>query len=162
MYQDSIIFLSMGMGAVALGGLGVYHLARRRAGAAPHAAAIVAPPARPESTRSNRSSAADDSEYQVSYAPPEFEWSGNSSSSLPVKMLTYKQYECLEDARYGFCIVGLPPTERHLPQPHKTRAHGLKTVASLTKHGFLKADIQGGHTITDLGLNALAVCSVRY
>lgn len=161
MYQDSIIFLSMGMGAVALGGLGVYHLARRRAGAAPHAAAIVAPPARPESTRSNRSSAADDSEYQVSYAPPEFEWSGNSSS-LPVKMLTYKQYECLEDARYGFCIVGLPPTERHLPQPHKTRAHGLKTVASLTKHGFLKADMQGGHTITDLGLNALAVCSVRY
>ncbi|MES2402150.1 MAG: hypothetical protein V4573_19315 [Pseudomonadota bacterium] len=100
--------------------------------------------------------------YQVSYAPPQFEWSGNSSGILPVKTLTYNQYECMEDARYGFRIVGLPPSERNLPQPHKTRAHGLKTVASLSKHGFLQADPAGGYVITDLGLNALAVCSVRY
>lgn len=108
------------------------------------------------------SSTLDDSTYRVSYAPPEFEWSGTVTGSLPVKILTYKQYECLEDARYGFRIVGLPPTERKQPQPYKTRAHGLKTVASLEKHGFLAKDPEGGLVITDLGLNALEVCSVRY
>lgn len=104
----------------------------------------------------------DDSTYRVSYAPPEFEWSGQTTGALPVKILTYKQYECLEDARYGFRIVAVPPSERKLPQPHKTRAHGLKTVASLHKHGFLDDDGEGGHLITDRGLNALEVCSVRY
>jgi hypothetical protein len=104
----------------------------------------------------------DDSSYRVSYAPPEFEWSGTTSGAIPVKILTYKQYECLEDARYGFRIVGLAPSERKLPQPYKTRAHGLKTVASLLKHGFLKDDGSGGLLITDHGLNALEVCSVRY
>ncbi|OOG45120.1 hypothetical protein [Polaromonas sp. A23] len=108
------------------------------------------------------SSTLDDSAYRVSYAPPEFEWSGTVTGSLPVKILTYKQYECLEDARYGFKIVGVPPTERKQPQPYKTRAHGLKTVASLEKHGFLAKDPEGGFVITDLGLNALEVCSVRY
>lgn len=110
----------------------------------------------------DNSSTLDDSTYRVSYAPPEFEWSGTVTGSLPVKILTYKQYECLEDARYGFKIVGLPPTERKQPQPYKTRAHGLKTVASLEKHGFLARDPEGGFVITDLGLNALEVCSVRY
>ena len=56
----------------------------------------------------------------------------------------------------------MPPTERKQPQPHKTRAHGLKTVASLKKHGFLEDDGEGGYLITDRGLNALEVCSVRY
>jgi hypothetical protein len=100
--------------------------------------------------------------YKVSYAPPEFEWSGTTTGALPLKTLTYKQYECLEDARYGFRIVALAPSERKKPQPHKTRAHGLKTVASLQKHGFLDDDGTGGYVITDHGLNALEVCSVRY
>lgn len=100
--------------------------------------------------------------FEVSYAPPEFEWSGTTTSALPLKILTYKQYECLEDARYGFRIVGVPPADRKLPQPHKTRAHGLKTVASLHKHGFLDDDGSGGYLITDHGLNALEVCNVRY
>lgn len=104
----------------------------------------------------------EDSTSRVSYVPPEFQWSGHVSGSLPIKILTYKQYECLEDARYGFRIVGLPPSERKLPQPHKTRAHGLKTVASLAKHGFLDEDGADGYMITDHGLNALEVCSVRY
>jgi hypothetical protein len=104
----------------------------------------------------------EDSTYRVSYVPPEFQWSGHVTGSLPIKILTYKQYECLEDARYGFRIVGLPPSERKLPQPHKTRAHGLKTVASLAKHGFLDEDGESGYIITDLGLNALEACSVRY
>lgn len=103
-----------------------------------------------------------DSAYEVSYAPPEFEWSGTTTGELPLKILTYKQYECLEDARYGFRIVGVPPSDRKQPQPHKTRAHGLKTVASLHKHGFLDDDGSGGYVITDHGLNALEVCSVRY
>ncbi len=98
----------------------------------------------------------------MSYAPPEFEWSGTTTGALPLKTLTYKQYECLEDARYGFRIVALPPSERKEPQAHKTRAHGLKTVASLHKHGFLDDDGAGGYVITDHGLNALEVCSVRY
>ncbi len=106
--------------------------------------------------------AQDDTSYQVSYAPPEFEWSGTTTGALPLKTLTYKQYECLEDARYGFRIVALAPSERKQPQPHKTRAHGLKTVASLQKHGFLDADGSGGYVITDHGLNALEVCTVRY
>ncbi len=145
------------MGVLGFGGLGIYRLARRKAEPSTTSGnAVKSAPAAPAV------SAPDDSEYQVSYAPPEFEWSGNSTGSLPVKILTYKQYECLEDARYGFRIVGVSPTERDSPQPHKTRGHGLKTVASLTKHGFLKADADGGYAITDLGLNALAVCSVRY
>lgn len=104
----------------------------------------------------------EDSANQISFVPPEFEWSGTSSGNLRLKMLTYKQYECLEDARYGFKIIALPPSARKQAQPHKTRAHGLKTVASLAKHGFLADDGQSGYVITDLGLNALEVCSVRY
>ena len=104
----------------------------------------------------------EESAYQVSYAPPEFEGSGTTTGALPLKTLTYKQYECLEDARYGFRIVAVAPSERKQPQPHKTRAHGLKTVASLQKHGFLEEDGTGGYLITDHGLNALEVCSVRY
>lgn len=109
-----------------------------------------------------REAAHEESAYQVSYAPPEFEWSGTTTGALPLKTLTYKQYECLEDARYGFRIVAVAPSERKQPQPHKTRAHGLKTVASLHKHGFLDEDGTGGYVITDHGLNALEVCSVRY
>lgn len=137
-------------------GWGVYHVKRRRAsGSVPSEAGV-------DPYRSTAHSTLDDSAYRVSYAPPEFEWSGTVTGTLPVKILTYKQYECLEDARYGFKIVGLPPTERKRPQPYKTRAHGLKTVASLEKHGFLAPDPEGGFVITDLGLNALEVCSVRY
>ncbi|MES2509017.1 MAG: hypothetical protein V4625_03765 [Pseudomonadota bacterium] len=154
MQAESVVLLSMGMAVLGFGGFGIYRFSRRKAATGHGSVAKTA-------LRNDRP-APDDSEYQVSYAPPEFEWSGNSTGSLPVKTLTYKQYECLEDARYGFRIVGLPPTERHLPQPHKTRAHSLKTVASLSKHGFLKTEADGGHTISDMGLNALAVCSVRY
>ena len=142
------------MAVIVLGllGWGVYRVMKRRAAAWPAAAGQAEPHSRP----------LDDSTYRVSYAPPEFEWSGTSTGALPVKILTYKQYECLEDARYGFRIVGLPPTERKQPQAHKTRAHGLKTVASLKKHGFLEDDGEGGYLITDRGLHALEVCSVRY
>lgn len=100
--------------------------------------------------------------YKISYIPSDMEWSGSTAEVLPIKTLTYKQYDCLEDARYGFKIVGLTPTERKKEQAHKTRAHGLKTVASLVRLGFLKPDGGGGHAITDLGLNALEVCKVRY
>ena len=131
-------------------GWGALHMARRKTVKAD----VPAAPA--------DSGAVEDSTYRVSYVPPEFEWSGTTTGALPIKMLTYKQYECLEDARYGFKIVGLPPTERKLPQPYKTRAHGLKTVSSLAKHGFLDEDGEGAYLITDHGLNALAVCSVRY
>jgi hypothetical protein len=101
-------------------------------------------------------------DYKISYAPSDMEWSGSTSGTLPLKTLTYKQYECLEDARYGFMIVGVTPSERKDPQPHKTRAHGQKTVASLAKHGFLALDGENTYVITDHGLNALAVCDVRY
>lgn len=107
-------------------------------------------------------SAAEETPYKISYAPSDMEWSGSTSGVMPLKTLTYKQYECLEDARYGFKIVGLKPTERKKEQPHKTRAHGLKTVASLVRHGFLMSDGADGHVITDHGLNALEVCNVRY
>lgn len=144
----------MFMVVVALGllGWGMYRVMKRRAAGSPAAGGQAEPHSRP----------LDDSTYRVSYAPPEFEWSGTTTGALPVKILTYKQYECLEDARYGFRIVGLPPTERKQPQPHKTRTHGLTTVASLKKHGFLEDDGEGGYLITDRGLNALEVCSVRY
>ena len=137
-------------------GWGVYRVSKNRPGSSDSPAAARGRPA------DSNNSTLDDSTYRVSYAPPEFEWSGTVTGALPVKILTYKQYECLEDARYGFKVVGLPPTERKQPQPYKTRAHGLKTVASLEKHGFLAKDPEGGFVITDLGLNALEVCSVRY
>ncbi|MDI1340942.1 hypothetical protein [Polaromonas sp.] len=140
------------LGLLGLLGWAIYRAMKRRETGSPAAGGQAEP----------QSSTLDDSTYRVSYAPPEFEWSGTTTGTLPVKILTYKQYECLEDARYGFRIVGLPPTERKQPQPHKTRAHGLKTVASLTKHGFLADDGEGGYVITDRGLNALEVCSVRY
>jgi hypothetical protein len=105
---------------------------------------------------------ADKNPYKISYVPSDMEWSGSVSGAMPLKTLTYKQYECLEDARYGFKVVGVTPTERKKEQPHKTRAHGLKTVASLARHGFLIPDGAAGYTITDHGLNALEVCDVRY
>lgn len=101
-------------------------------------------------------------EYSISYVPSEKEWSGSPTGSLPLKTLTYKQYECLEDARYGFKIVGVTPSQRKEAQPHKTRAHGQKTVASLARHGFLALDGDVAYAITDHGLQALEVCSVRY
>lgn len=107
-------------------------------------------------------SAADNNPYKISYVPSDMEWSGSISGEMTLKTLTYKQYECLEDARYGFKIVGVTPSERKQEQPHKTRSHSLKTVASLVKHGFLMGDDAGGYAITDHGLNALEVCSVRY
>ena len=100
--------------------------------------------------------------YEISYIPSDIEWSGSVADALPIKTLTYKQYDCLEDARYGFKIVGVTPSERKLAQPHKTRAHGQKTVASLVKHGCLTPDSGGGYVINDLGLNALEACDVRY
>lgn len=106
--------------------------------------------------------AVDETPYKISYVPYDREWSGSMSGVMPLKTLTYKQYECLEDARHGFKIVGVTPTGRKKEQPHKTRAHGLKTVTSLVRHGFLVADGADGHAITDHGLNALEVCDVRY
>ena len=105
---------------------------------------------------------AEKADYEISYIGSDMEWSGSTAEALPIKTLTYKQYDCLEDARYGFKIVGLTPSDRKLPQPDKTRAHGQKTVASLVKHGFLTSDGEGSYLINDLGLNALEVCSVRY
>ena len=106
--------------------------------------------------------AAGENAYKISYVTSPVEWSGSSATVLAVKTLTYKQYECLEDARYGFKIVGVTPSERKDVQPHKTRAHGQKTVASLVKHGFLSAGDENTYVITDFGLNALEVCDVRY
>jgi hypothetical protein len=106
--------------------------------------------------------AADKAAFKISYVPSDMEWSGSTTGTLPLKTLTYKQYECLEDARYGFKIVGITPTELKKEQPHKTRAHGQKTVASLARHGFLISNGEDGFVITDHGLNALEVCDVRY
>ena len=106
--------------------------------------------------------AADQTPYKISYVPSDKEWSGSTNGALPLKTLTYKQYECLEDARYGFKIVGVKPTERKNEQHHKTRAHGQKTVASLVRHGFLISNGDEAFIVTDHGLNALEVCDVRY
>ena len=105
---------------------------------------------------------ADNASYKINYVESDIGWSGSITGDLPLKTLTYKQYECLEDARYGFKIVALPPSERNLVQPMKTRAHGLKTVASLVKHQFLSDDAEGGYVINDRGLYALEICTVRY
>ena len=100
--------------------------------------------------------------YKISYVPSDMEWSGSTSGNLPLKTLTYKQYECLEDARYGFKVVGVTLSARKNEQPLKTRAHGQKTVASLVRHGFLSLNSENAYVITDHGLNALEVCDVRY
>ena len=105
---------------------------------------------------------AEKASYQISYVPSDKEWSGSSSGIIALKTLTYRQYECLEDARYGFNIIGVTPTQRKNVQPHKTRAHGQKTVSSLVRHGFLISNGEDTFVVTDHGLNALAVCNVRY
>ena len=149
--MELVVVIFVLVGILGILGLSAFRFFGRKA---------VAPLA-PQSA-SPRTAKPDDDPSSVSFAPPEFEWSGHSISALPLKTLTYKQYECLEDARYGFRIIGLPPSERDQPPPLKTRVHGLKTVASLHKHGFLRQDGDSGYAITDLGLNALEVCSVRY
>lgn len=151
---------------LALGLLGVFGFVARvayvayaayresRFGQAPTPAATAAPPADipPAATV----------DLAIEFAPSSKQWSGSSGGELPLKMLTFRQYECLEDARYGFNIVGVTRLELQNEQPLKTRAHGKKTVASLAKHGFLVGNDEQGFSITDHGLNALAVCSVRY
>ena len=153
MKQLALVFFVV---AVALLGVGALFWVLRskatRAAAVAHRSAQVRPGSESEPKSGD----------SVTYAPPEFEWSGNSNGTLPLKVLTYKQYECLEDARYGFKILARKPTEIDAPLPEKTRGHGLKTVASLSKHGFLSILPEGAYVITDHGLNALATCNIRY
>ena len=127
-----------------------------------HRLASAGEAAKASSLRAATVAAALEAELAIDYAPSTKQWSGFTVGELPLKMLTYRQYECLEDARYGFTIVGVTKLEKHHVQPLKTRAHGKKTVTSLAKHGFLVGDDEQGFSITDHGLNALVVCSVRY
>ena len=143
--MDAIYWSVAALIVMGLIGFGVYRTNQRKRQSAP-------------ATRNT----ADKNAFKISYAPSDMEWSGSTLGNLPLKTLTYKQYECLEDARYGFKIVGVTPSERKDLQPHKTRAHGQKTVASLVKHGFLSAGDENTYVITDFGLNALEVCDVRY
>ena len=143
----SVVWVLVVMAICAVAAVAVYRLAKSK-WSAPAPEPVEAKP--PENN------------FKISYAPSHKEWSGSTAEALPLKTLTFKQYECLEDARYGFKIIGATPSERKLPQAHKTRAHGLKTVASLAKHGFLTADDQDGYLINDRGLHALEVCDVRY
>lgn len=157
------VIVLLGLAVLGIFCLAAYRRAGRASPVEPTPQAPVSDPARP-----------DDVADAVTFAPPEFAWSGSSAAALPIKILSYKQYDCLEDARYGFNVVGRSPTERALPLAPKTRAHGLRTVASLAKHGFLVKRDQSDQSdqidqidlidyiITDSGLNALEVCSVRY
>ena len=146
--MDFFVWIVVAVAILVLLGIGVYRFTQRRPGTAPVTPAPLAP--------------LEKNAFKISYAPSDMEWSGSNSGTLPLRTLTYKQYECLEDARYGFKIVGVTPSERKDAQPHKTRAHGQKTVASLARHGFLKATDDNAYVITDHGLNALEVCDVRY
>ncbi|NQW93576.1 MAG: hypothetical protein HQ446_06020 [Polaromonas sp.] len=73
---------------------------------------------------STAESAVEKISYKITYAPSDMEWSGSTSDTMAFKTLTYKQYECLENARYGFKIASVTPTKSKKVQPHKTRAHG--------------------------------------
>ena len=143
--MDFLVWSIVVLGLLALLGFAVYRINQRKRRAAPA-------PLGPSEKHA----------YKISYAPSDMEWSGSSTGTLPLKILTYKQYECLEDARYGFRIVGVTPSARKEVQPHKTRAHGQKTVESLVRHGFLELNGDNSYVITDHGLNALEVCDVRY
>ena len=146
--MDFVYWLLAVIVALGLLGMGAYRLRQRRRRSV--AAAEVA------------AYRVDKNPFAISYAPSQNEWSGSNTGALPLKTLTYKQYECLEDARYGFKIVGVTPSARKDAQPDKTRAHSQKTVASLAKHGFLTLNDENFYVITDRGLNALEVCDVRY
>ncbi len=155
MVLSSLIWVLVALGAVALVGFAAFiYRQRQRKLKNADSFASKASAASPET--------ADSVPFKISYVPSGNQWSGSNSGPLPLKTLTYKQYECLEDARYGFRIVGVTPTERKKEQPHKTRAHGKKTVESLLGHRFLISDDSGGYLITDHGLKALQVCAVRY
>lgn len=163
--MDAVYAIFLGLGLLGLLGLvarGVYAVYARHADFRFNRAAKVAEAAKGDAPLAASDSAVDQGALPVDYAPSSRQWSGSSVGELPLKMLTYRQYECLEDARYGFTVVGVSRLERDNAQPLKTRAHGKKTVASLAKHGFLVGSNDSGFAITDLGLNALAVCSVRY
>lgn len=163
--MDAMYAIFLGLGLLGLLGLvarGVYVVYSVYADFRFNRAAKAAKAAKGHAPAAASKSAVDQGELTIDYAPSNRQWSGSSVSELPLKMLTYRQYECLEDARYGFTIVGISRLERDNAQPLKTRAHGKKTVASLTKHGFLAGNDDSGFAITDHGLNALAVCTVRY
>ncbi len=154
--------ISLALGLLGLLGIAAYGVYVAFIFYADHRLASADKAAKASSPRAATVAAALEAELNIDYAPSTKQWSGSTVGQLPLKMLTYRQYECLEDARYGFTIVGVTKLEKHNVQPLKTRAHGKKTVASLANHGFLVGDDEQGFSITDHGLNALAVCSVRY
>lgn len=154
--------ISLGLGLLGLLGLAAYGLYAAHIFYADYRLALADKAGTALPPRAATVAAALEAELAIDYAPSSKQWSGSSAGELPLKVLTYRQYECLEDAHYGFTIVGVTKLEQQNALPLKTRAHGKKTVDSLVKHGFLEGAAEQGFSITDRGLNALAVCSVRY
>jgi hypothetical protein len=103
-----------------------------------------------------------DEHLSVSPTTQRATWSGISHGPLPVSNLTMPQYECLAEASYGVRIVIGPLARLNCLQPDGSSTHGAQTVESLASHGFLADDKRGGYTITDVGLRASQVLSVKY
>jgi hypothetical protein len=96
------------------------------------------------------------------YDNPTLRWSGQSTRALALKTLTYRQFDCLDDARQGFAIFADLPSGTSGKQEGRIRHHGPRTVESLEKHGFLEEREEGRYAITDHGLHAVEACTVRY
>jgi hypothetical protein len=103
-----------------------------------------------------------DEYFSVAPSTQQGAWSGISHGPLPVSTLTMPQYKCLADASYGVRIVIAPLTRLDCLQPDGCSTHAAKTVDSLVNHGFLADDELGGYTITDVGLRAREVLSVKW
>jgi hypothetical protein len=98
------------------------------------------------------------------YDNPSLRWSGHVGKPLPLKTLTFRQFDCLDDARQGFMILADLPSGTSGKTGDRLRYHAPRTVESLHKHGFL-AEIssnQDAFRITDHGLHAVEACTVRY
>lgn len=128
---------------------------------------VQRPARRPEDVITGTSSPPSSQSGQSSiYDNPTLRWSGHTGRPLPLKTLTYRQFDCLDDARQGFMILADLPSGTSGKQGNRVRFHAPRTVESLQKHGFL-AEISdavdaAAFRITDHGLHAVEACTVRY
>jgi len=82
-------------------------------------------------------------------------WSGVDGSKLPIKSLTFQQNRLLNFAAAWYGIRPEYTWEGNKAPGRNIKFALRRSVASLEKHGFLKADERGTYWITDTGLQAL-------
>lgn len=152
------ILLAIGCSAALLAFLAIRHAKKSQP--------VQRPARQPEDVVSGASTPSSQPSQSSIYDNPTLRWSGHTGRPLPLKTLTYRQFDCLDDARHGFMILADLPSGTSGKQGNRIRFHAPRTVESLHKHGFLAeitdAADDAAFRITDHGLHAVEACTVRY